>query len=118
MIPSRMKRVEELVKEQVAIIIQKEVKDPRLEFVTVTGAKVSKDLRSAVIFIATNDNTKEHKKEVLEGLQAASGFIRRELGQHALLRYLPALKFLYDEAFEKSIHLEELFHRIHEDDRK
>ena len=55
MIPSRIKRVEEAVKEQIALILQQEVKDPRLNFVTVTAVHVSKDTRNADVFVTALD---------------------------------------------------------------
>lgn len=116
MIPSRMKRVEELVKEQVALIIQQDVKDPRLDFVTVTSTHISKDLRNADIYITTFDESQEHINDILEALKSASGFIRRTLGQRIVMRYLPTLKFHYDTSFTKANRIDEILHQIHKEE--
>lgn len=116
MIPSRMKRVEELVKKQVALIIQQEAKDPRLNFVTVTRIHISKDLRIADIYFTTHDESEEHIREIMEALKSAAGYIRRILGERVILRYLPALKFHYDTSFEKATRIDEIFHQIHKEE--
>ncbi|MBN1900799.1 30S ribosome-binding factor RbfA [Candidatus Sumerlaeota bacterium] len=112
MIPSRIKRVEELVKEQVALIIQRDVKDPRLDFVTVSSIHVAKDLRNADIYVTTFDETQEHIREIMEALKSATGFIRRLLGERIVLRYLPALKFHYDASFKQANRIDEILHQI------
>ena len=113
MLPSRVKRVEEMVKEQIALIIQQDVKDPRLGFVTVTEVNVSKDLHNANIYIIAHEETEKHINDVLKGLEAASGFIRHLLGQRMALRFLPILKFHYDKAFQQADHIENLIRKIH-----
>ena len=117
MIPSRIKRVEELVKEQVALIIQRDVKDPRLDFVTLTAVTVSKDLRYASIYVTIHNESKDHIDSVLEGLQKAAGFIRRELGQRIMLRYLPELHFFYDNTLKTSSRIDEILHQIHDENK-
>ncbi len=107
-----MKRVEELIKEAVALIIQRDVKDPRLDFVTVSAVKVSKDLRNAIVYVTTHNESTEHIAEVLDGLKAASGFIRRELGERVTLRYLPALTFIYDTSLKEAFKIDAILHRI------
>lgn len=116
MIPSRMKRIEEMVKEQVALIIQQEVKDPRLDFVTVTSIHISKDIRNADVYITTFDERQEHIREILEALKSASGFIRRLLGQRIILRHLPSIKFHYDISFAKANRIDEIIHQIHKEE--
>jgi len=117
MLPSRVKRVEELVKEQIALIIQQEMKDPRLGFITVTDVKVSKDLQNANIFIIVHEETEKHIAEVLKALDTASGFIRHILGQRMALRYLPILKFHYDKSFQEADRIETLIHQIHANEK-
>ena len=112
MIPSRLKRVEELVKEQVALIIQREMKDPRLKFTTVTDVNVTKDLRNANVYVIVHNETEGHISEVLEALNSASGFIRHSLGQRVVLRYLPSLEFFYDDSFSKAQKIDTLIHQI------
>jgi len=117
MLPSRVKRVEEMVKEQIALIIQQEVKDPRLRFVTITEVNVSKDLHNANIYIIAHEETEKHIEDVLKGLEAASGFIRHLLGQRMALRFLPLLKFHYDKAFQRADRIEKLIQKIRTDEK-
>ncbi len=117
MIPSRIKRVEELVKETVAVIIHREIKDPRLEFVTITAAHVSPDLRNAIIYYTIHQDTSDHKKTVQTTLESAAGFIRRELGRLAVLRYLPVLNFVFDEAFREGARIDSLLSKIHDEEQ-
>ena len=116
MIPSRIKRIEELVKEQVALILQLDVKDPRLNLVTVTIVHVSKDLRNADIYISTYDESQEHIDEILTALKSASGYIRRLLGQRITLRYLPLLKFHYDATLKEANRIDEILFKIHKEE--
>lgn len=113
MLPSRIKRVEELVKENIAYIVQRNVKDPRVNFVTISGVKVSKDLRNADVNFTIHDETEENIKDSLEGLRAAAGYIRRELGRRVDLRYLPVLKFHYDYSLAHADRINELLDKLH-----
>jgi len=115
MIPERIRRVEEAIKEQLALIIQQEMKDPRLNFVSVTHVRLSKDVRNADIFITTLDESKEHITEVLAVLESANGFIRHALGQRIALRFLPVLKFHYDTTLAQGNRIESLIQKIHEE---
>jgi len=116
MIPSRLKRVEEMIKKEVALIIQQEVKDPRISFLTVTSVKVSKDLRNADIYFAIHEETEERIQDSLKALKSAGGFIRRLLGQRIVLRYLPTLKFHYDNSLKIAGRIDSLLHQIHSGD--
>lgn len=116
MIPSRIKRVEEAVKEQIALILQQDVKDPRLNFVTVTGVHVSKDVRNADVFITAHDESEAHIKEVLAALASAAGFIRKELGERVPLRLLPVLKFHYDKTLAEGLRIDALLHQLEKEE--
>lgn len=116
MIPSRIKRVEEAVKEQIALILQQDVKDPRLNFVTVTAVHVSKDVRNANVFITTHDESEGHIKDVLAALESAAGFIRHELGERVPLRLLPALKFHYDKTLAEGLRIDALLHQLEKEE--
>ena len=117
MLPSRIKRVEEMMKEHIALIIQQDVKDPRLGFVTVSEVKVSKDLHNANIYIIAHEETEKHIQDVLKGLEAANGFIRHLLGERMALRFLPCLKFHYDKAFQQADRIEKLIQKIHTNEK-
>lgn len=89
----------EQMKKEIAQILRDELKDPRVGFVTVTSVEVSGDLRHAKVFVSVLGD-EEAKKQSLEGLQKATGFIRREVGQRIQLRYTPEIVFKFDASIE------------------
>jgi ribosome-binding factor A len=108
----RLDRIEEQLRIELSDIIEREIQDPRIGLVTVTGAKVSPDLRHARIFVTVLGG-EEQKKKTIEGLRSAASFVRRSLSKrlHHLKR-IPELTFDYDEAVEKGIRIEELLDQI------
>lgn len=93
------KRVSELVHIRLSTLLERKVKDPRLELVTITDVEVSPDAsRADVYFTPGADQSRE---EVQEGLESAAGWLRRELGQHLRLRHTPELIFHYDRSVER-----------------
>ncbi len=95
----RTARVADLVKQEVSQIIQHEMKDPRIGFVTVTSVEVSIDLRHARVYFSVL-GSKADQEESLEGLERAKGYIRTQLGRRITLRHIPELLFRYDESFD------------------
>lgn len=107
----RVERVAEAIKEEVSLIIQKDVKDPRIGFLTVTAVELSDDLRYVKIFISAYGG-QEEKIKSLKGLQSATRFIRREVGRRVKLRYTPEIIFKWDESMEKGARINELLRQI------
>jgi ribosome-binding factor A len=108
----RIDRIGEQLRMELSEIIEREIQDPRVGLVTVTGVKVSPDLRHARVFVSALGGPEDHKK-LLDGLKSAASFIRRELSkrlQH--MRRIPELSFSYDESVEKGIRIEELLDQI------
>ncbi|MBM4462259.1 MAG: 30S ribosome-binding factor RbfA [Chloroflexi bacterium] len=98
----RIERVNSLIRQEMSQLLQREVKDPRLaRFVTVTQVSTSLDLRHAKVLISTMGSDEE-KKEVLEALTAASGFLRREISHRLRLRYTPQLTFCNDNSIDQA----------------
>lgn len=93
-------RVSELIHIRLSNLLERKVKDPRLDLVTITDVEVSPDAaRANVYFTApTGDRPRE---EVQEGLESAAGWLRRELGQQLRLRHTPELIFHYDHSVER-----------------
>lgn len=91
---SRMDRVEQLAREVLGEAIQ-ELKDPRVGFVTVTGVKVSGDLRNAQVFVSILGDEDE-REETIEGLRHAAPHLRGVLGNEVRLKNLPSLEFIED----------------------
>jgi len=86
----RQERVEELLKVEISEILQREIQDPRIGFVTVTDVEITPDLRYARVFISImGDKTK--RDESMKALKHAAGFIRSELGKRIRMRVTPEI---------------------------
>jgi ribosome-binding factor A len=109
----RKDRVGDLLKREIAQIIQSQLKDPGLGFVTVTGAKLSADLKQARIFYSVLGDEDSRKKSA-SALKRASGFIQNEIGRKLKLKYTPEILFQFDESVEYGAHIEELIEEIHQ----
>ena len=107
----RADRVAELIRAEMADIIIKEVKDPRLHSVTITSVKVTDDLRNAKIYFVEMGKD-ECSPEIKAGLTKAAGFIRRELGKRVQLRCVPELTFVHDQSFGYGNRIESLLVQI------
>lgn len=107
----RSDRVGDLLVELISDLLRKEVRDPRVGTVTITAAKVSKDLRHARIYFNLFGG-RDDKKEVLAGLQSASGFIRSRISKELKLRFVPTLEFFYDESQDEALRIEELLKKV------
>jgi ribosome-binding factor A len=107
----RLDRVNQLIKEEVSLLLQRELKDPRLGFVTVTDVETTKDLRSAKIYVSVL-GTEQQWAASLEGLASARGFIRNWLRDHLRLRTTPVLEFRADRSMEHAAHIQAIFRRL------
>ena len=97
----------ETVREAVARILLSEIKDPRVELVTVTSVEVSRDLRHANVFVTAHGGP-ERYAEVLAGLRSASGRVRTLLGRQVRMRYVPELHFLIDPSLDEAQRIAEV----------
>lgn len=108
---SRRERIQEEIKKIVSHILQQEVKDPNVGFVTVTSVELSGDFRHAKVFVSILDD-KQKQRETLAGLEKATGFIRSELGKQIRLRHVPELVFVFDESIEHGDHINKLLKEL------
>ncbi len=116
---SRNRRVGEQMQRELALLIQQEVKDPRLGMVTVSAVEVTRDLAHAKVFVTVMNADAAHVKVSLDVLGHAAGFLRRELARRMLLRAVPELHFVYDESIERGASLSSLIDQaIAADDHK
>jgi len=93
----RMQQINALIKQEVSRILTERVRDPRIDMVTITEVRTTPDLQLSRIYFSVLDE--EQKLEgAREGLERASGFIRKLLGERLTIRYTPELKFYYDES--------------------
>ena len=111
----RVERVNNLIRQEMSGLLQRQVKDPRLSsFVTVTEVVTSPDLRHAKIFVS-HIGSEEEKQETLGVLVAASGFLRNELARRLRLRRIPELSFHWDDSIERGTHLLEIIDQVSTD---
>lgn len=110
----RTDRVGDLMRVEIADVLLRKVKDPRIGFVTVTGVKVSADLRHATVFISLLDEGRI-VAETLNGLSRAAGFIRGELGRRLKFKYTPELVFRHDTTPLKAAEIEATLEQLSAD---
>lgn len=103
----RIDRVKQLIKEEISVVLQRELKDPRLGFVTVTDVEVAKDLSTAKVYVSVF-GTEEEWRATLSALEHAKGFIRSWLMQHLALRIIPALSFRPDRSMAHAASIQHL----------
>ena len=103
---SRSERVADQIQREVAEIIAQELEDPRIGRVTVSGSSLSRDLSNATLYITMPADG--DVRRALEGLNRASGFVRRRLGQRVRMRYVPRLRFAHDETLDRATRVGEL----------
>ncbi len=105
----RADRVAQEIQKEVAVILQQEVKDPRIGMVTVSDVEVSRDLAYAKIFVTfLFDNDPEHIAQGMKGLEKAAPYIRTLLGKAMRLRIVPALRFVYDNSLMEGMRMSNL----------
>lgn len=111
---SRAERVSGLIQETLSELLNKRIHDPRLHMATITRVKMSADLKSARVYYAIyGDNNKS--QAAAKGFESARGFIKRILAPKLGLRYMPDLKFFYDDSFDYGSHIDQLLEKIKAD---
>jgi ribosome-binding factor A len=111
---NRPARVAEELRHAVSDLIARGLKDPRVTgFVTVTGAKMSPDLREATVYVSIHAEPAERER-TLEGLIAAAPWLQREAARSLKLRLTPHLRFVYDESVERGDRIERLLKEARE----
>jgi len=107
----RQQRVAGLIFEELSILLSGELQDPKISLVKVTGVQVSKDLRNVRIFVNHEDESIT-RRELLQTLQKATPFLRRQLAERLGLRAVPDLLFAYDDLPEKAARVDELLRQL------
>src|SRR5262245_31305594 len=117
---SRTQRIGDQMQRELALLIQREIKDPRLGLVTITGCDVARDLSHAKVFITVmgQDDNAEVIKQNTDILNDAAGFLRMQLGRAMKLRTVPQLHFNYDASIRRGVELSALIERAVAEDRK
>jgi len=112
---SRADRVGGLIQETLADLLNKSIHDPRLQRATITTVKMSADLKLARVYFAIYGDDKK-SEDAAKGFESARGFIKRILAPKLGLRYMPDLKFFYDDSFDYGSHIDQLLEKIKTDD--
>ena len=108
---SRADRVGGLIQKVLSNILKKNISDPRLKTATITDVKVSRDLKQARIYFTASGGVQK-KGDAIKGFSSAHGFIKRTLAHELDLKYMPDIKFFYDESLEYGTHIDELIESI------
>ncbi|HET8954200.1 MAG TPA: 30S ribosome-binding factor RbfA [Solirubrobacterales bacterium] len=104
---SRMRRINEVLREVVGAAVSTELSDPRIGFVTVTSVETSPDLRTAKVFVSVL-GSEEEREATLEGLRSSHGVIQSRIAAETRMKRTPTLTFRYDDTIEKGARISEL----------
>lgn len=107
----RASRLAEVIKKELSDLFQKEVKDPRVKFLTIVDVEVTGDLRHAKVFVSTLKE-KNDPAELMEGLEKATGYLRKELGQRIDVRHTPEIRFIYDRSIERGQRINQILNEL------
>jgi len=107
----RTRRVNEAVRHVLSEAITRELKDPRVGFVTVTAVDISPDLRNARVYVSVLGDD-EVRAESLAGLRSAHGFLQRTIADELRIKHTPTLTFEYDDSVDRSLRVGELLEEI------
>lgn len=107
----RAVRVGDLILREMAFLLLEKVKDPRVQGVTLTGVRLSNDLKQAKVFFSLLGDEPEIER-ALNGLNSAKGFLKRQIGIRMELRYVPEILFVHDASLETGSHMERLLEEL------
>lgn len=113
----RPQRVAELIKIEVSQIIREELKDPRInQVISITTVRVTNDLKHAKIFISVLGSQKD-KESLIKGLDAATGFVKKELAKRIKMRFIPDIQFQLDNSIEYGFEISKILKDINKGDQ-
>lgn len=116
---ARTQRVADYLQRELAQLIQREVRDPRVGMVSITGVDVSRDLGHArVYYTVLGSDSGEEAKESTEALNRAAGFLRSQLSRDSSMRSVPQLRFYFDASVGQGRHMEDLLRKAASADRE
>lgn len=108
----KIERLNNTIMREVSMILQTEVKDHDIKFVTITAVKTTSDLSYCKIYVTTLDDNK--RSEIVKSLNNASGYIRKVLANRIEVRHIPKIEFVYDESIEYGKKIEDKIKSMHE----
>lgn len=108
---ARTDRVGQQIQKEIAVILMREIKDPRLSMTTVSAVEVTRDLAYAKVFVTFFNDKEDEIKASLEVLAEAEGYIRSLLGKRLRARIMPHLRFVYDKSMSEGVRMSALVDR-------
>ena len=120
---NRVRRIGELIQREIAMLLQREIKDPRVQRISITAVKMNRDLSVAKVYFTLLEAGEGPEHDELlqdsqKGIEKASGFIRHKIGQQLELRIVPKLHFLYDQAIIHGANMSRLIDEVIAKDAK
>lgn len=112
----RAEKLQALIKQELSNMLIRDVKDPRVKFVTITGVEVSNDLSYAKVYVSLYGSEKQ-QAQAWKGLQHGLGYFRTEIAKRIDLRVAPQLSFHKDTSMEYSAHIESLLHELKKEEQ-
>ena len=111
----RVEKVQEAIKQELSKMLLMDIKDPRIQFVTITGVELTDDMSIAKVYVSLYGPEKDHEA-AWQGLNKALGFMRTEIAKRIRLRFAPNLILVTDTSMEYSAHIEGLLKKIKEEE--
>jgi ribosome-binding factor A len=112
----RPERVAAMIQELLGEVFARGMRDPRIGLVTITGVKMSPDLREARVYWTVHGDAAQ-REQTAKGLDNARGYLRRHIAAELKLRVVPDLHFEYDEAIDRGERIEQLLRQVHDEDK-
>ncbi|RDX35353.1 30S ribosome-binding factor RbfA [Kangiella sp. HD9-110m-PIT-SAG06] len=116
---ARANRVADQIQRELALVFQREMKDPRLGLATVSAVEVSSDLQNAKVFVTfLGKDEQEEIDEALEVIRGAAGFLRSQLAKEMRMRSVPSLRFFFDKSIQEGQRMSSLIEKAVSDDQQ
>lgn len=112
---SRGERISIKIQQAITDLLSKKLQDPRIEMATISSVKMSPDLRVAFVYV-TVFGDKRRIRESLDGFKKSKGFIKKSIAPKLGLKYMPDLRFKYDDSFDKAAKMDELIRSANKGD--
>lgn len=112
--PDRMHRVNELLLEEIAQLLQRGIKDPRIGFVSIIRVETTRDLKNARVYVSVYGEETD-QAEALQGLSSAAGYIRHQLFRSLSLKTIPNLSFVLDDSIAHGVHIASVLKQLEQD---
>ncbi|MEE9305444.1 MAG: 30S ribosome-binding factor RbfA [bacterium] len=112
--PDRMHRVNELLLEEIAQLLQRGIKDPRIGFVSVIRVETTRDLKNARVYVSVYGEETD-QAEALQGLSSAAGYIRHQLFRSLSLKTIPNLSFVLDDSIAHGVHIASVLKQLEQE---